>query len=37
MFVLKLSMLDDLQQKVGELVISVTACNKISILENALN
>jgi hypothetical protein len=37
MSVLKLPLLVDLQQKAGELVISVTSCPSIIILENALN
>jgi hypothetical protein len=32
MFVLKLSMLVDLQQKVGEVVISITSCPSVIIL-----
>jgi hypothetical protein len=35
--VLKLSLLDDLQQKVGELVLSITSFLWIIILENTLN
>jgi hypothetical protein len=34
---LKLNLLHDLQQKVGELVLSITSCHTIIILENALN
>jgi hypothetical protein len=34
---LKLPLLVDLQQKVGELVLSITYCPKIIILENTLN
>jgi hypothetical protein len=37
MSVLKLPLLVDLQQKVGELVISITSCPSIIILENTLN
>jgi hypothetical protein len=37
MSVLKLPLLVDLQQKVGELVLSVTSCPTIIILENAYN
>jgi hypothetical protein len=37
MSVLILSLLADLQQKVCELVISITSCSSIIILENALN
>jgi hypothetical protein len=33
----KLSLLIDLQQKVGKLVLSITACPTIIILENNLN
>jgi hypothetical protein len=33
----KLPLSVDLQQKVGELVLSVTSCPSIIILENALN
>jgi hypothetical protein len=33
--VLKLPLLDDLQKKVGELVLSITYCSSIIILENA--
>jgi hypothetical protein len=36
-YVLKLNLLHDLQQKVGELVLSITSCPTIIILENALN
>jgi hypothetical protein len=35
--VLKLPLLVDVQQKVGELVISVTSCPSFTILENTLN
>jgi hypothetical protein len=35
--VLKLPFLADLQQRIGELVVSVTSCPSIIILENALN
>jgi hypothetical protein len=37
MSVLKLPFLVDLQQKVGELVISITSCPTGIILENTLN
>jgi hypothetical protein len=37
MFVLKLLLFFDLQQKVGELIISTSSCPTIIILENALN
>jgi hypothetical protein len=37
MAVLNLPLLFDLQQKVGELVLSMTSCPTIIILENALN
>jgi hypothetical protein len=37
MSVLKLPLLVDLQQKVGELVISITSRPSIIILENTLN
>jgi hypothetical protein len=37
MTVLKLPLLDDLQQKVRELVLSITSCPTIIILETALN
>jgi len=37
MSVLKLPFLADLQQKVGELVLSITSCPSIIILENTLN
>jgi hypothetical protein len=37
MSVLKLPMLVDLLQKVGELVVSVTLCPTIIISDNALN
>jgi hypothetical protein len=37
MSVLKLPLLDDLQQKAGELVLTITSCPSIIILENALN
>jgi hypothetical protein len=37
MSVLKLPLLVDLQQKVGELVLSITSCLSIIILENTLN
>jgi hypothetical protein len=37
MSVLKLPLLVDLQQKIGELVISITSCSSIIILENILN
>jgi hypothetical protein len=36
-FVLKLTMLDDPQQKVGELILSITSCHSIIVLENTLN
>jgi hypothetical protein len=36
MTVLKLPLLDDLQQKVRELVLSITSCPTIIILETAL-
>jgi hypothetical protein len=36
MSVLKLPLLVDLQQKVGELVLSMTSCPTIIVLENAL-
>jgi hypothetical protein len=35
--VLKLPLLADLQQKVGELVISIIYCPAIAVLENVLN
>jgi hypothetical protein len=35
--VLKLPLLVDVQQKVGELVISVTSCPSFTILEKTLN
>jgi hypothetical protein len=35
--VLKLGLLVDLQQKEGELVLSITSSHSIIILENALN
>jgi hypothetical protein len=34
---LKLPLLAELQQKVGELVISTTSCPSIIVLENTLN
>jgi hypothetical protein len=34
---LKLPLLVDLQQKVGELVLYITSCPSVIILENALN
>jgi hypothetical protein len=34
--VIKLPLMADLRQKVGELVLSVASCPKIIILENAL-
>jgi hypothetical protein len=37
MFVLKLPLLVDIQQEVGELVLSMTSCHSIIILENTLN
>jgi hypothetical protein len=37
MSVLELPMLVDLQQKLGELVISITSCTSIITLENTLN
>jgi hypothetical protein len=37
MYVLKLLLLVDLQQKVGELVLSITSYPSAIILENALN
>jgi hypothetical protein len=37
MSVLKLPLLVDLQQKVGKLVLSITSCPIIIILENAVN
>jgi hypothetical protein len=37
MSVLKLVLLVELQQKVGELVLSITFCPSTIILENALN
>jgi hypothetical protein len=37
MSVLKLPLLVVLQQKVGELVLSLTSCHSIIILENTLN
>jgi len=37
MSVLKVPLLVDLQQKVGELVLSITSCPSIIILENTLN
>jgi hypothetical protein len=37
MFMLKLPLFFDLQQKVGKLIISTTSCPTIIILENALN
>jgi hypothetical protein len=37
MSLLKLPFLADLQQKVGELVLSITSCTSIIILENTLN
>jgi hypothetical protein len=37
MSVLKMHLLVDLQQKVGELVISITSCLPIIILENTLD
>jgi hypothetical protein len=37
MSVLKMHLLLDLQQKVGELVISITSCLPIIILENTLD
>jgi hypothetical protein len=37
MSVLKLLLLADLQQKVGELVLSKTSCPSVIILENTLN
>jgi hypothetical protein len=37
MSVLKLPLLVDLQQKSGQLVVSMTTCHKIIVLENALN
>jgi hypothetical protein len=36
-YVTKLPFLDDLQQKVGELVPYITSCPSIIILENTLN
>jgi hypothetical protein len=35
--VLKLPLLVDLRQKVGEVVLSITSCSTIIILENTLN
>jgi hypothetical protein len=35
--VLKLPLLADLQEKVGELVLSISSCPSIIILENTLN
>jgi hypothetical protein len=37
MSVLKLPLLVDLQQKVGKLVLSITFCPSVVILENILN
>jgi hypothetical protein len=37
MAVLKLPLLVDVQHKVGELVLSITSCPSIIILENVLN
>jgi hypothetical protein len=37
MSVLKLPLLVDPQQKVGELILSITSCPTIIILENSLN
>jgi hypothetical protein len=37
MSVLKLPLLVDLQQKVGELVLSIISCPTVIILENTLN
>jgi hypothetical protein len=37
MSVLKLPLLADLKLTVGELILSITSCQKIIILENALN
>jgi hypothetical protein len=37
MSVLKLRLLVDLEQKVGELVLATTSCPTIITLENALN
>jgi hypothetical protein len=37
MSVVKLRLLVDLQQKVGELIIYINVCPTIIILENALN
>jgi hypothetical protein len=37
MFVRKLPLLVDVQQEVGELVLSATSCPTIIILENTLN
>jgi hypothetical protein len=37
MSVLKLPLLVDLQQKVGKLVLSITSCASVIILENTLN
>jgi hypothetical protein len=37
MSLLELPLLVDLQQKVDELVLSITSCPSIIILENALN
>jgi hypothetical protein len=37
MSVFKLPLLVDLQQKIGELDLSITSCPTIIILENALN
>jgi hypothetical protein len=37
MSLLKLPLLVDFQQKVGELVISITCCPTIIILQNTLN
>jgi hypothetical protein len=37
MSVLKLPFELDLQQKVGEVVLSITSCHSVIILENTLN
>jgi hypothetical protein len=37
MFALKLPLLVDIQQEVGEVVISMTSCHSIISLENTLN